>query len=208
MVNIYTLSHPITGEIRYVGKTKFAIEKRLKYGHLRDLKFKNKRVNWIKSLISQGLLPKIELLEVVEDNKWIEREIYWIKEFRDKGYRLTNMTDGGDGNNNQQFSEETIRKRSMAVTGQKRTEEQKQRMSKAMKGIPKSKEHIEKLRNTLLIKYGRPVIKCDLNENEICEYDSIRKAAKECNVDRANLMRACNSNLKKVAKGYKWKYKN
>jgi hypothetical protein len=48
------------------------------------------------------------------------------------------MTDGGDGNNNQIFSQETIEKRRLKLIGQRRTPEQKKRMSDAAKGRPKN----------------------------------------------------------------------
>ena len=48
----------------------------------------------------------IDILEEVNNLNWQEREKYWIKHIKENGYKLTNMTDGGDGNNNQIFTEE------------------------------------------------------------------------------------------------------
>lgn len=209
MVKIYTLSHPITNEIRYIGKTKFSLEKRLKYGHLRDLnKYNNKRVNWIKSLKSLGLEPKIELLEEVSKDQWINSEIYWISQFKAWGFRLVNMTDGGDGNNNQVFSKKTILLRSLKTKGQKRTDEQKKNISDSLIGKPKSEIHKTNVRKSIIELQGKSVLKYSLAGIFLEEYDSVRAACADTGADRGNLIKACKSSIKKVVKGFKWKYKN
>lgn len=93
-INIYTLSHPITNEIRYVGQTKHNLEKRL-LGHLKS-KDKTHRTYWIKSLINNGLKPKIELIETVDKEKGPNSEIFWITMFKSWGFKLCNLTDGGE----------------------------------------------------------------------------------------------------------------
>ena len=97
---IYTLSHPITEEIRYIGKTN-NIEKRLR-SHLSNhaLLEKSKKNNWIISLLRNNLIPKIEVLDETTDNNINELEIFYISLFRSWGFRLLNMTEGGDGNCN------------------------------------------------------------------------------------------------------------
>jgi len=94
---IYTLSHPITEEIRYIGKTN-NIEKRLR-SHLSNhqLLDKTKKNNWIISLLRDNLIPKIEVLDETTDNNINELEIFYISLFKSWGFRLLNMTDGGDG---------------------------------------------------------------------------------------------------------------
>ena len=53
---IYTLSHPITNEVKYIGKTN-NISKRYS-AHLND-KSKSYKNSWIKSLLNEDLLPVI-----------------------------------------------------------------------------------------------------------------------------------------------------
>jgi len=98
---IYGLYDPRTNEIRYVGKTKNSIECRLRE-HLCDARNimhgnKRRRINkryaWIISLLIQGELPGIKLLEIVSLDNWKAREIHWIARLP----CLTNMTIGGDG---------------------------------------------------------------------------------------------------------------
>ena len=93
-IHIYTLSHPITNEIRYVGQTKHNLEKRLQ-GHLKS-KDKTHRTFWIKSLIKNNLIPKIELIESVDKDIGNESEIFWIMIFKSWGFKLCNLTEGGE----------------------------------------------------------------------------------------------------------------
>lgn len=94
---IYTLSHPITEEIRYIGKTN-NIEKRFnKHLSNHGLLEKSKKNNWIISLLKDNLLPKIEVLDETTENNINELEIFYISLFRSWGFRLLNMTEGGDG---------------------------------------------------------------------------------------------------------------
>ena len=93
-INIYTLSHPITNEIRYIGQTKNSLEQRL-IGHLKS-KDRTHRTYWIKSLINNGLKPKIELIETVDKEMGPISEIFWITMFKSWGFKLCNLTDGGE----------------------------------------------------------------------------------------------------------------
>ena len=93
-IKIYTLSDPITNEVRYIGQTKHSLEERLR-GHLKG-KGKTYRVHWINSLKNKGLVPNIELIEEVDKSIGSQTEIYWISMFRFWGFNLTNLTDGGE----------------------------------------------------------------------------------------------------------------
>ncbi len=93
---IYTLSDPATDTVKYIGKTSIDLKDRFRR-HLND-KARNLRTNWIKSLKKKGLIPKMDVLEVCEGEDHLsEMEIYWIYQFRTWGFKLKNMTNGGDG---------------------------------------------------------------------------------------------------------------
>lgn len=94
MVEIYTLAHPITGEVRYIGKTVQKLSVRLSE-HMR-VRDNSHRSSWIRQLKNANLVPVISVIESVSEDVWIDRERYWIKKYRDEGYRLINTTDGGD----------------------------------------------------------------------------------------------------------------
>lgn len=100
IVTIYTLAHPVTKEVRYVGRTKNLPSQRYAIHNYEakkgNLSHKN---NWIKSLHNQGLKPLMEVLEVV-DTSWEEShrlEKYWIEQLKVWGLRLTNSQDMGPG---------------------------------------------------------------------------------------------------------------
>lgn len=92
---IYTLSHPLTEEIRYIGKTN-NLSKRYS-AHLKD-KCKSHKTSWIKSLLSENLKPKLEILEeFTDEDECYKFEIYWISQFKTWGFTLVNLLDGGRG---------------------------------------------------------------------------------------------------------------
>ena len=92
---IYTLEHPITNEIRYVGKTN-SPERRLHHHWTVGHKSNNKTGNWLKSLKKLKLKPIMTIIDETTDN-WQQLEMYWISQFKTWGFKLTNHTDGGEG---------------------------------------------------------------------------------------------------------------
>lgn len=94
---IYGLSSSEDGIIRYVGKTKNNIFTRL-IEHKCDAltkKFNNHKCHWIRKVYNDGFEVEISLIEETDEKNWQDREIYWIKEFREKG-KLVNQLDGGE----------------------------------------------------------------------------------------------------------------
>jgi hypothetical protein len=107
---IYTLSDPETKEIRYIGKTVKKLKTRLS-DHLYSAKQgNNHRINWIKSIVNRKLIPEIDIIEVIPWDESQECEIYWIAQFKAWGFRLVNLTIGGEGCINRKLSKETIEK--------------------------------------------------------------------------------------------------
>lgn len=79
MVKIYSLTHPSSTRL-YIGKTVQTLGNRLS-GHMREARQSeahNRRLNWIRSLVKNGLKPIISLIVEVYDDKWIEEEKYHI----------------------------------------------------------------------------------------------------------------------------------
>jgi hypothetical protein len=92
---IYTLEHPITNEIRYIGKTN-SPDRRLHHHWTVGYKSNNKTGNWLKSLKKLKLKPIMTIIDESTDN-WQQLEMYWISQFKTWGFILTNHTDGGEG---------------------------------------------------------------------------------------------------------------
>lgn len=72
----------------------------------------------------------------------LERMLIWY--YRNEGYDLCNMTDGGDGLINP--SKETRNKMSLSHIGKKHSEEQKQKIGISQLGKVNSRETIDKIR--------------------------------------------------------------
>lgn len=94
-VKIYVLKDPITLEIRYVGKTNSIKTRFCRHlSHARNLNNKRHIDNWIRSINNN---PIIEIIELCTEENWKDREIYWIKYYRDLKTNLCNHSDGGEG---------------------------------------------------------------------------------------------------------------
>lgn len=91
-VYIYTLSHPLTGVVRYVGKTN-NLKKRASE-HRRD-KYPSKKMWWIRSLQAKGLTANMEVLDIVPETSWQFWEQYWISQLKTWGILLYNGDNGG-----------------------------------------------------------------------------------------------------------------
>jgi len=96
-IYIYTIKDPRDYQIKYIGKT-IDINRRFKE-HLQDsyLKANTYKNNWIKKLLSENLQPIFEVVEECCEDIWEERERFWISYYKEIGFNLTNMCDGGEG---------------------------------------------------------------------------------------------------------------
>lgn len=177
---IYTLSHPITNEVRYVGKT-INIKRRYKQ-HLYDKRGSHKS-NWVQSLRKQNLKPVITILE--ECDNWQEREIYWISQFGN----LTNFLAGGGVEYKQPTSDETREKMRQKQLGKTLSKETKQKIgysvSKKLLGKSKTQKH----RNNIL--KGSTKRKIVIINN--IQYDSIRQASRQLNISLHTITLRLNS---------------
>jgi hypothetical protein len=94
-VQIYALSDPDTGVIRYIGKANCA-QKRF-YGHLREYRRSKTPVYcWIKSLRERGAEPTLTIITTCSKGEWKAVEKEEIAKARAKDSRLLNVADGGD----------------------------------------------------------------------------------------------------------------
>jgi len=93
---IYALIDPRDKSIRYIGKT---INPRYrKSGHITECRksYQNYRLNWIRSLLSKGLEPEMEILKICPLSDFIEYESFYIKMYQSD--LLTNGDETGQGN--------------------------------------------------------------------------------------------------------------
>ena len=95
----YVLFCPVTGEIRYVGKSDRHLDKRVKE-HLSEAKRKDlgRRGEWLRELIAQDLEPLIEHdVDIPDDVPWQKIERDRIAYYLSIGCDLVNGTAGGEG---------------------------------------------------------------------------------------------------------------
>ncbi len=144
MYSLYVLKDPNTLIVRYVGYSKNP--KRRLWEHIRDAKkgVKTHKSNWIKSLIDSQQTPLIEVVYNSNDyDDILSKEIELIKELKDNGILLTNLTNGGDGQRGRKLD------RNHPIInynlGKKMSDESKIKLSESRKGIVFSDEHRNKL---------------------------------------------------------------
>lgn len=112
---IYTLSDPISKDVRYVGKTVKSLRVRLS-GHIYSNKREhNHRINWINSILDKGLIPVITKIDECAWGDSQELEKNWIIHFREMGCNLVNSTDGGEGALGLKRSKEACLKSSRSI---------------------------------------------------------------------------------------------
>lgn len=221
-VYIYTLSDPITNIVKYVGKS-INPKDRLRC-HIKDAKTKrrnNLSCNWIKSLLNKGLEPKMDIIDETY-GEWEWLEIYWIEQFKVWGFKLKNITSGGDYN---PMSNPISRKK----------------VSDKLKNIPKSQKHKDKISQTKIgvsihteeqkVKYSEmnsginnpmynkkhttdtlekmklTVLQYNLDGDFIKEWASAADIERETDMLARSINR-CAKGSRPTAYGYKWEYKN
>lgn len=150
MYSLYVLKDPDSLIIKYVGYSNNP--KRRLWEHIRDAKkgVKTYKSHWIKSLIDNEKIPIMEIIYNCENhNDILSKEIEVIKELKDSGISLTNLTNGGDGQTGKKL--DSTHPFFTCNLGRKMSDESKARLSQSRKGIIFSEEHKEKLS---LIKIG------------------------------------------------------
>lgn len=227
---IYKTTNLVNNKI-YIGKRIFTKDKFFKnkyYGSGKLLK---------EAISKYGLDSfNREVLEEVDNELLEEREVYWIKFYNSNNLEIGyNLTIGGNskyGRKIGNMSNETKKKISESVSkylvenghpfqDKNHSDETKEKIKNKLKGRKLTNEHIKKLADGHRgLKYNKPEklkkIKIDqsikikqlsMNGYFIKEWKSIMEAARELNIDRSGISRACRGIYKQCG-GYKWAYIN
>ena len=226
-VYIYTLEHPITKEIRYVGKTKNP--KMRFHNHCNKLhNEKSHKRNWINKLKKEGLKPKMKILDEVLESEWKFWERFWINQLKQWNFNLVNHTSGGDGltlgnetsfkKGNIPWNSGTAKPKILKGNRGKTENSVKNQFKKGVKpwnkgvtgyntsrkGKPLQKEIKEKISNTLKGKPSnkkRNIKQLDMNRNLIKKFSSITEAKLETGIKGiSNVL----TGRAKTAGGYLW----
>lgn len=217
-VKIYCLIEPITEQIKYIGKTKQPLNKRLSAHLCESNKLNTKKNTWLKSLKNKGLKPKIEELDIVLESEWEFWEMHWISLFKSWGFELKNADGGGKGmssefmkKNNPMFKKENREKISLSLIGNTRRrgkkssletiEKNRKNCSKYWLGKKRDEETIKKTSRSL----SRPILQFDLNGNFIKKFHCVREAVAETGAERTTVYDCLNKKIKHC-KGFIWKW--
>jgi hypothetical protein len=215
---IYALIDPYDNQIKYIGKSDDPSIRLIE--HIRKSKYiSTYKNNWIKSLINKNVSPELMIIDEVLNTEWSFWEKHWISIVKSWGFKLTNLTDGGDGGNlgeninkkiseklkNRKYSLETITKMSESAKKRKISDEGRKSLSEKRKG--KNNPMFGKKQSELCVysKY-KPILQLDLEGNLIREWLGIKLASTNLNINKNTIRMVC-QNLRKTAGGFKWKYK-
>lgn len=91
-ISIYALCDE-AGAVRYVGKTAQTLARRF-IGHKNCAK---RRRLPVERWLYKHKAASVRLLEMANNDNWIEREQFWIASYRAAGAALLNLTSGGEG---------------------------------------------------------------------------------------------------------------
>jgi hypothetical protein len=193
MALIYALTEPETNEVRYIGYTTRDLMIRFKE-HFKKLSKPNKKNNWIKHLIGQGLEPEIFVVDEVDNSEIKFWEMFYIDLFNSWGFDLKNGTKGGDGGDTFSYNpnKEQIRNKIAAITkNRKWTDEQREALSKRIR-----KSFIENPVKRLKYKgrinpAAKVVCHLDLLSKSITKYRSSVEASKVFDRDYREIYRMC-----------------
>lgn len=97
---VYGLCDPLTGQLRYVGKSTSGSSRPYQHSTPSELKRTGHTHKgcWIKSLLAKGLKPEVWIIEEYPTGDTLcNEEIWYIAYFRFLGCDLTNLTFGGEG---------------------------------------------------------------------------------------------------------------
>lgn len=179
---IYGLVDPRTQEIRYVGKSCSGLNRPKVHGcRCRVAKDRTHKGRWIAGLQAKGLTFSVVVLEECqhpEDLFAAERR--WIAHGRAQGWRLTNLTDGGEGAIGMRHSAETrakIGQKSRAKSPESwartfaavrnPTPETLAKMSASHRGAVLTDGHKEKLRLAITGKKRSPETRARMKQAQI-----------------------------------------
>lgn len=176
-VYIYTLSCPVTNDIRYIGQS---FEPKVRYRrHIFDSKKRrDHKSNWIKYLLEKGLKPILNIIHICNESNVDYYEKYYIEMYKSQ-YDLTNSREGG---------------RPCIFT-----QEIKDKIRNTLKGRKPSINA-----GIAFAEFKSIKIECYKDEILIGTFNSIKECCEELNLNRPKVSMVLN-NLRPHHKGYKFK---
>jgi hypothetical protein len=166
---------------KYVGITSGELNTRLNK-HLHDIKREScknyHKKNWLSKYKESVIIEQIDSANSIEDMK--EKEIFYIKKYRDAGIKLLNATDGGDGSYGYKHTEEVIKN----ISGENNHRWGKPNLI--------NKE-----------KFGKKV-EYSIDGKEWILFTSIREASKVLNISFRTIKNICDGNYTKFTNYFRY----
>jgi hypothetical protein len=155
---------------------------------------------WKHKVAKHGHIVEI-LAEWNTEAEAFEHEKFLIGCFESQ---LVNLTDGGEGTSGRQQGEEEKQKRSIKLKGIPLTEQRKANISHALQGRKLQTEHAAKSKSILAVlrEETKKKVKC-LTSGFV--YDSVTEAGIKESVDPSSIVKACKGILKRAGKK-EWRY--
>jgi len=211
---IYALCDPDNGDVRYVGQTVQGIrrcwEHKSNAKNNRDTNTYKK--NWINKLLKNNKMYCVMVLEKVTTKEELKpAEIKWIKYFKDLGFKLTNLTEGGDSNYT--FTPEVIEKIRKSSTGRpgpnkgKRfSQEIRNKISTSLKGNQRTLGYKQKTESLIrmTIKQGKEVR--PFYDNKGNKYTFLKEAQRATNINFITIQKMLKGLRLNNFRGYSFYY--
>lgn len=125
-ITIYGIADPATSLVHYVGKTAGSPLRRLREHSLNVERGSQYQFHcWLREHLKAGRTVEVFVIETVDHHLWAEAEEFWIGYLRAIGCPLKNVSPGGDG-----------------INGYRISREHAKRIGNALRGKPKSADHI------------------------------------------------------------------
>lgn len=175
---IYLLKDPRSGDTRYVGKTCRPLSRRLR-GHIAAARrgVPTRAARWIATLLSSGLEPVAEIVQVVADHEdWAAAERDWISRLRDT-CDLCNLTDGGEGLHGYSPSEAQRSKLSAALKGRSKPPDHVAAAAAGRRGKPNSPEMKARMSALMKTPEMQAKLKAAHRSGRVYAVDHLRQAA-------------------------------
>lgn len=224
---IYALIDPRDDSVRYIGKT--VDPKGRKSGHITECakKYKNYRLNWIRSLLSKGLRPNMKILKICPLSEFSKYESFYINKYQSD--LLTNGDDTGSGYNNRkrEIIDRAAEKISRSVyqfdlngiflKEWKSTREASRNLNVSHGNVSRCCNGVFNHCGGFIFRYERNckiesitnpnaakkiVIEVDENGDPLSSWKCLMDCSRETGIDNGNLSRVCNGILKSIRGRY------
>lgn len=222
---IYSLIDPREVDIvRYVGKS-VCPKDRLR-DHIKNYRKTNYRSSfWIKSIIKEGVIPKMKILKICPLSEYEIHELYFVKKY--KSDKLTNLDETGLGHTGRKrelienanynrkivyqydLNGNFIKKFKSARDAGRKLNINHSHIIRCCNMVLKhthcyifsyTKKKFNPILNPNAVK--KKVIEVDSNGGVIDQWNSIGECSRNIKIDNGNLSRVCNGKLKSIKGRY------